>query len=82
MTATDHLGERTTIDGDWRALAERAGVSDLAGYERCLGSEVAGRRLEEDMRLGDALGVTATPTFFYRFGVHVGYARTRNSSSN
>lgn len=26
------------------------------------------------MRLGDALGVTATPTFFYRFGAHVGYA--------
>lgn len=28
----------------------------------------------EDMRLGDALEVTATPTFFYRFGKHVGYA--------
>jgi len=26
------------------------------------------------MRLGDALGVTATPTFFYQFGGHVGYA--------
>ena len=50
------------------------GVGDLAAYERCLGSEVAGRRLEEDMGLGDALGVAATPTFFYRFGGHVGYA--------
>lgn len=60
--------------GDWRALAEGAGVSDLAEYERCLGSEAAGQRLEEDMRLGDALRVTATPTFFYQFGGHVGYA--------
>ena len=64
--------------GDWRTLAEMVGVGDLAAYERCLGSEVAGRRLEEDMRLGDALGVTATPTFFYRFGdqygAHIGLA--------
>lgn len=26
------------------------------------------------MRLGNALGVTATPTFFYQFGGNVGYA--------
>lgn len=26
------------------------------------------------MRLGDALGVTATPTFFFRFGEHLGQA--------
>ena len=26
------------------------------------------------MRLGDALGVTATPTFSCQFGGHVGYA--------
>ena len=28
----------------------------------------------KDMRLGEALGVTSTPTFFYQFGRHVGYA--------
>ena len=60
--------------GDWTALAEKAGVGDVVSYERCLGGEAAGRRLEEDMRLGDALGVTATPMFFYQFGGHVGYA--------
>ncbi len=60
--------------GDWKTLAEKAGVDDLVLYERCLRGEAAGRRLEEDMKLGDALGVTATPTFFYRFGEHVGYA--------
>ncbi len=60
--------------GDWKTLAEKARVDDLVSYERCLRGEAAGRRLEEDMRLGDALGVTATPTFFYRFGEHVGYA--------
>jgi len=60
--------------GDWKALAEKAGVGDLVSYEDCLRGEAAGRLLEEDMRLGDALGVTATPTFFYRFGEHVGYA--------
>ena len=60
--------------GDWKTLAEKAGVDDLVSYEDCLRGEAAGRMLEEDMRLGDALGVTATPTFFYRFGEHVGYA--------
>jgi len=60
--------------GDWKTLAEKAGVTDLVSYEHCLSREAAGRRLEEDMRLGDALGVTATPTFFYQFGGHVGYA--------
>ena len=60
--------------GDWRTLAEMADVADLVSYERCLRGEVVGRRLEEDMRLGDALGVAATPTFFYQFGGHVGYA--------
>ena len=60
--------------GDWKTLAEKAGVDDMVSYEDCLQGEAAGRRLEEDMRLGDALGVTATPTFFYQFGRHVGYA--------
>ena len=60
--------------GDWKTLAEKAGVGDLVSYERCLGGETAGRRLAEDMRLGDTLGVTATPTFFYQFGGHIGYA--------
>ena len=60
--------------GDWTTLAEKAGVGDLVSYERCLRGEAAGRRLEEDMRLGEALGVTSTPSFFYQFGGHVGYA--------
>ena len=60
--------------GDWKTLAENAGVADLAAYESCLMGEATGRRLEEDMRLGEALGVTSTPTFFYQFGRHVGYA--------
>jgi len=60
--------------GDWKTLAEKAGVDDLVSYERCLTGDAAGRRLEEDMSLGEALGVTSTPTFFYQFGGHVGYA--------
>ena len=60
--------------GDWKTLAENAGVADLAAYESCLMSEATGRRLEEDRRLGEALGLTSTPTFFYQFGRHVGYA--------
>ena len=60
--------------GDWKTLAEKAGVGDLASYESCLMGEAVGRRLEEDMRLGEALGVTSTPTFFYQFGGHFGYA--------
>ena len=60
--------------GDWNTLAEKAGVGDLVTYERCLRGEAAGRRLEEDMRLADALGVTATQMFSYQFGGHIGYA--------
>ena len=60
--------------GGWKTLAENAGVADLASYESCLMGEAAGRRLEEDMRLGEALGVTSTPTFFFQFGRYVGYA--------
>lgn len=60
--------------GDWKTLAELVGVGDLVSYEDCLRGEATGRRLEEDMRLGEALGVTSTPTFFYQFGRHVGYA--------
>ncbi len=47
--------------GEWKTLAEKAGVGDLGSYERCLRGEAAGRRLEEDMRLGDALGGHRNP---------------------
>ncbi len=59
--------------GDWRSLAEEAGVPDLTGFVRCLSGEAVEKRLEEDMRLAEALEVTGTPVFFYQFGAHVGY---------
>lgn len=59
--------------GNWRLLAEKVDVPDLAEFERCLGGAAVERRLEEDARLAEALEVTATPTFFYAFGAHVGY---------
>lgn len=59
--------------GDWRLLAEEAGVPDLTEFVRCLSGDAVQKRLEEDRRLAEVLEVTATPVFFYRFGAHLGY---------
>lgn len=68
MTATDWNETE-----DWVALAEQAAVPDLAAFRECVSDEAVEKRLEEDKRLGEALGVTVIPTFFYRFGMQRGY---------
>lgn len=59
-------------DGEWVSLARWAEVPDVDEFETCLGGNRVERRLLEDRELADALGVTATPTFFHRSGAHVG----------
>lgn len=68
LTTTDWADAK-----DWARLAERVGISDLAEFRRCLTSEAVVQRLEEDRALAEALGVTGTPTFFYRYGSRRGY---------
>lgn len=59
---------------DWTALAERVGVPDMGRYEECYMGTMAENRLAEDRRLAELLGVTGTPTYFYKYGAHLGYA--------
>lgn len=59
--------------GDWQAMAKQANVPDLGSFEECILDEATQERLVEDRRLAEALEVTGTPTFFYRFGAHVGF---------
>jgi protein-disulfide isomerase len=59
-------------DPNWSALAREAEVPDSTEFEQCLGGPAARKRLDEDKRLAELLGVMATPTFLSRSGVHVG----------
>lgn len=57
----------------WRQLAREAGVPNLDDFERCLSSDAVRKRLEDDIELANALGVSATPTFVGVGGrLHVG----------
>jgi protein-disulfide isomerase len=46
----------------WEALAREAGVRDSARFARCVTGEESSRRVQEDIALGNRLGVNATPT--------------------
>jgi protein-disulfide isomerase len=46
----------------WNELASAAGVSDLATYQSCVGRDSVASRVDAGRRVGDALGVTGTPT--------------------
>lgn len=57
----------------WGSLADQAGVPDLLEFSRCHEGNGATAKLEEDKELAEKMGVSATPTFFYRFGSRVGF---------
>jgi hypothetical protein len=62
-----------SMDGSVRIEDEdRAGL-DLGENERCLTGRMVEERLAEDRRLAELLGVTGTPTYFYKYGAHLGY---------
>lgn len=46
----------------WDTMAERAGIRDQEGFERCLASERAAGAVQEAAALGRSIGVTGTPT--------------------
>lgn len=67
MTARDWQ-----VDTNWSRVATSAGIPDLEGFEQCLTSDLARRRLDADIALGRSLGVKGTPTYFSRRKIHYG----------
>jgi protein-disulfide isomerase len=64
---------RIAPEENWTPLAARAGVPNLADFENCLIGNTVEQRLADDLRWATQFGVTAIPTYVYRYGVHVGY---------
>lgn len=56
----------------WETLAERAGVTDLPRFERCLEEREGESTVQRDQRDGVRIGVTGTPTFVIGDDVYVG----------
>ena len=46
----------------WGVIATEIGIADSAGFERCVGSEPASRRIQQALEFGTAIGVEGTPT--------------------
>jgi protein-disulfide isomerase len=49
--------------GDLKATAKKVGL-DTTAFDRCLDSHDTDAAIQQDLKEGDALGVTGTPTFF------------------
>ena len=50
-------------DTNWISLAKSAGIPDIGGFAVCLSDPSTSRRLEQDLRLAEQLGITGTPEF-------------------
>jgi protein-disulfide isomerase len=59
-------------DTSWVREARAANVPDISQFRQCLTSATTAARLERDRRVGEALQVRATPTFFGRRGFRRG----------
>jgi protein-disulfide isomerase len=46
----------------WKNLARIAGITDIAGFEKCLKNKQTGRIIDRDIRIGKKIGVDGTPT--------------------
>lgn len=46
----------------WSVFAEEAAVPDIPSFRRCMAEEATRGRVEEDLRLGQEIGVRTTPT--------------------
>jgi protein-disulfide isomerase len=57
---------------DWAALAKRAGVTNLLGFDECLHHDRTTAHLARVRMLVDELGLRGTPSFVYRSGLHAG----------
>jgi len=59
-------------DATWGQYAANIGVPDLDAFEYCLTSGEARERIARDKELADSMGITGTPTFIFRDGIHRG----------
>jgi len=57
---------------DWVAAAVGVGIRDVDGFVNCMRSESTERRLEDDRRFAERLGVRGTPTFVTTAGLFTG----------
>lgn len=60
------------VDTNWTREAAASGVRDTLDFQKCLKSERAAARLEEDLQLAARLNIAGTPAFLYRTGFHEG----------
>lgn len=73
----DHLLRSSRwLDADdpWVGEAAAVGVPDLEAFETCLEDPQTRTRLRADSTIAAAFGITATPSFLSRGGVHSGSA--------
>jgi protein-disulfide isomerase len=70
----DHLFEtdRWQRDPDWAREALAAGVADTASFRACLSDPAVARRIGEDRKLAERLGIKVTPSFAGPGGIHTG----------
>jgi protein-disulfide isomerase len=50
----------------WRRLGERAGVPDLAAFQKCLSADAYRELILRDIKAGQAVGVRSTPTYIVK----------------
>jgi protein-disulfide isomerase len=66
--------QRELSDGDLRAHADAAGVSDAERFDTELRDHAHAARVEEDYESGARSGVPSTPRFFVNGVIHLGSA--------
>ena len=57
---------------DWQGAAAAAGITDTAKLRECMASDEAASRLQEDIALGNRLGLNSTPSFVTQRTVQAG----------
>lgn len=61
------------MDADeWLGWAASLGIRDLQAFESCVDDDSTSRRVEQDIRLAESIGVRGTPTFVTEMGVFAG----------
>lgn len=57
---------------DWMSAAEAVAVPDIELFRSCLDDTNTTARLDRDRTLGERLGIRATPSFAFRYGLFTG----------
>lgn len=67
------MSVRNWLSGtDWKSEAEAAGVADIDAFTKCLNAPETESLLQVDRQLAVTIGVHATPTVVYKYGIHNG----------